>query len=207
MDETGVTTVQTSDRVVARRGARQVGGIVSAERGSLVTVACAISATGNSIPPFFVFPRVHFKDHFIAYGPPGSAGSSNKSGWIQEEDFALFLKHFHKHTKSSIENPCLLLLDNPGSHLSIDGLNFAKDNGIIMLSFPPHCSHKLQPLDKSVYGPLKKYVNSACDDWMISNPGKTMTICDIPGIVARAYPLAMTPTNILSGQMYWDISV
>ncbi|EFX67521.1 hypothetical protein DAPPUDRAFT_115384 [Daphnia pulex] len=30
--------------------------IVSAERGTLVTVVCAVSAFGNTIPPFFVFP-------------------------------------------------------------------------------------------------------------------------------------------------------
>uniref|UniRef100_A0A3Q2VJV2 Uncharacterized protein n=1 Tax=Haplochromis burtoni TaxID=8153 RepID=A0A3Q2VJV2_HAPBU len=29
-----------------------------------------------------------------------------------------------------------------------------------MLSFPPHCSHRLQPLDRSVYGPLKRHINS-----------------------------------------------
>ena len=29
-----------------------------------------------------------------------------------------------------------------------------------MLSFPPHCSHKLQPLDRSVFGPLKDFISS-----------------------------------------------
>jgi hypothetical protein len=56
MDETGVTTVQSPNRVVARRGYKQVGCIVSAERGTLVTMACAISTISNNIPPFFVFP-------------------------------------------------------------------------------------------------------------------------------------------------------
>ncbi|RXN28337.1 endochitinase A1-like protein [Labeo rohita] len=83
--------------------------------------------------------------------------------------------------------------------MSIDGLNYAKENGIIMLSFPPHCSHRLQPLDRSVYGPLKRHINSTCDAWMRNNPGKTMSIYDIPGIVAIAYPLAATPLNIQAG--------
>lgn len=43
MDETGVTTVQSPDRVVARRGFKQIGRVTSAERGSLVTVAVAVS--------------------------------------------------------------------------------------------------------------------------------------------------------------------
>ncbi len=70
---------------------------------------------------------------------------------------------------------------------------------IIMLSFPPHCSHRLQPLDRSVYGPLKRHINSTCDAWMRNNPGKTMSIYDIPGIVTIAYPLAATPLNIQAG--------
>lgn len=199
MDETGVTTVQRPDRIVARRGFKQVGSIVSAERGTLVTIASAVSAIGNFNPPFFIFPRVHFKPHFLNSGPPGSQGAANPSGWMQESHFLDFLKFFHLHVKSTVDKPCLLVLDNHGSHLSIEGLNFAKTNGIVMLSFPPHCSHKLQPLDRSVFGPFKKYVNTACDGWILNNPGKTMTIYDTPGIVAYAYPLAFTPKNIQSG--------
>lgn len=72
-------------------------------------------------------------------------------------------------------------------------------NGIVMLSFPPHCSHKLQPLNRSVFGPLKKAVNSTCDGWMRSHPGKTITIYDIPGILTTAMPLALTQSNIQAG--------
>lgn len=118
---------------------------------------------------------------------------------MPEDLFVAFLKHFHNHVKSTKEKPCLLLLDNHSAHLSIEGLNFAKDNGIIMLSFPPHCTHRLQPLDRSVYGPLKKYVNSAMDQWMINHPGQHMTIYEIPGIISQAFPLATTPSNILAG--------
>lgn len=198
-DETGITTVQKPDRVVARRGARQVGSITSAERGTLVTVAFAANAIGNVIPPFFVFPRVRYQDHFIRDGPVGSAGTANPSGWMQDETFMSFLDHFKKHTNVSPAHKVLLVVDNHSSHIHINALDFCKDNGIVLLSFPPHCSHRLQPLDRSAYGPLKKAVNSACDAWMRSNPGKTMSIYDIPGIVASAAPLALTSSNIQAG--------
>lgn len=90
-------------------------------------------------------------------------------------------------------------MDNHSSHLSIAAIDFCKSNGIVMLTFPPHCSHKLQPLDRSVYGPLKKMVNSASDSWMRMNPGKTMTIYEIPGLVRTALPAAATPKNIQAG--------
>ena len=57
---------------------------------------------------------------------------------------------------------------------------------------------RLQPLNRSVYGPLKKHVNSACDSWILSHPGKTMSIHDIPAI-ASCLPRAATPSNVIAG--------
>jgi hypothetical protein len=51
-----------------------------------------------------------------------------------------------------------------------------------MLSFPPHCSRRLQPLDRTVLGPFKPYLSTACDVWMLNNPRKTMKIYDIPNV-------------------------
>nr|XP_004211302.1 unnamed protein product [Hydra vulgaris] len=156
MDETGITTVQTPDHIVARKGFKQIGRVTSAERGNLVTVAVAVSASGNSIPPFFIFPRVKFKSYFLNGAPDGSAGAANPSGWITEVQFLQFSHHFFKHARSTKERLVLLLLDNQDSHLSVEALDYFKENGVSVCSFPPHCSHKLQPLDRSVFGPFKK---------------------------------------------------
>ena len=59
LDETGVTTVQKPVKILATKGTKQVGSVVSQERGTLVTVCCAINVIGNHIPPYFVFPRVN----------------------------------------------------------------------------------------------------------------------------------------------------
>lgn len=117
---------------------------------------------------------------------------------MTEKLFINFASHFVSHARCSPERPCLLLLDNHDSHLFTQVLDYFKDNGVTLLSFPPHCSHKLQPLDRSVYGPLKKYINSACDAWICTNK-RPMKIYDIPSIMARATPLALTPNNIMSG--------
>lgn len=72
------------------------------ERGSLVSIACAVNATGNTIPPMFVFQLIRYAEHFVD-GPVGSIGGGNKSGWIQETDFIIFLKHSANHIKVSPE--------------------------------------------------------------------------------------------------------
>ena len=93
----------------------------------------------------------------------------------------------------------LLLLDNHESHLPIEVLECAKENGVIMLSFPPHCSHRMQPLDVSVFGPFKKYYNSALRSWLTDHPGQSVQIYNVPSIATAAFPKAMTPENIISG--------
>jgi len=198
-DETGVTTVQKPKKIVTAKGVKQVGAITSAEHGELVTVAVSVSADGKAIPPMFVLPRKTFKSHFLNGGPVGCIGVANSSGWMTESDFVTYMHHFIKHARVTISRPVLLLLDNHCSHLSVDALNLAKERGVVMLSFPPHCSHRLQPLDVGVYGPFKKYVAAAQDGWIRSNAGRAMSIYDIPQIVATALPAAATPTNICSG--------
>lgn len=140
----------------------------------------------KSIPPYFIFPCANYHDHFLINGPPGSKCWANFSGWMKESHFVDFSNHFVEHTKCTKDKPCLRLLDNRESHLSLNGLNYAKENGIAMFSFPLHYSLRLQPLDRTVYGPLKRHIHTACDAWMRTNPGKTMSIYDIPGIVAMS---------------------
>lgn len=137
VDETGITTVQTPDRIVGRSGEKQVGALTSAERGTLVTMACAGNAIGNTIPPMLIFPRVHFKSHFVRDGPTGCIGTANRTGWMHDADFIVYLKHFQLHNHSSPESKVLLILDNHPSHLSIEGVNFCRSSGIVLLSLPP----------------------------------------------------------------------
>lgn len=197
VDETGVSTVLKPNKIVAAKGKRNVGAMTSGERGTNVTVVTAVSAYGNTVPPMFVFPRKKFKSYFLNGGPPECMG--NASGWVTDEEFHQFMQHFIKHVKPSKEHRVLLVLDNHSSHLNVETLNLAKENGVVMLSFPPHCSHKLQPLDVSVFGPFKKYCAAAQDTWLRNNPGKTLTIYDIPKIVADSLPFAQTSINIANG--------
>ncbi|KAJ8949417.1 hypothetical protein NQ318_007517 [Aromia moschata] len=181
-DETGVSTVSKPSKIVAAKGKRNVGSVTSGERGTNVTLLTAVSASGNTVPPMFIFPRKNSKTILFL------AVLRN-----------VLAQEMRVHVKPTSESPVLLLLDNHSSHLSIETVNIAKENGVVMLSFPPHCTHKLQPLDVSVFGPLKKYLATAQDGWLRSNPGKTITIYDIPKIVTTALPLAATPSNIIKG--------
>ena len=98
--------------------------------------------------------------------------------------------------KISKSNPGLLLMDNYISHLSIEAIDMAKENGLCLFTFPSHCSHKLQPLDIEVYGPFKRYYSSFCDSWMTSNPGKSFSIYEVAELSGHAFHKAFAIENI-----------
>ena len=118
LDKTGVQTVLKPRKIVAKKGSKQVGAIVSAERGTLVTVELAVNALGlgNCVPPMFVFPSLKYKDLFIQCGPPQSIGPGNGSGWMTAAEFSLYLDHFIQYTKPPCTDPVLLLLNNHLTH-------------------------------------------------------------------------------------------
>lgn len=66
--EIGITTVVRSPKVIAEKGKKQVDQIVSVERNVFVAFCAIINATGNTIPPAFVFSRIRYNDHFLKDG-------------------------------------------------------------------------------------------------------------------------------------------
>lgn len=159
VDETGILTVPNKpSKVLALRGKKQVGCLSSAERGVLVTVEMCMNASGNFMPPMFVFPRAKANPLLMDDAPPGSFAAYNKSGWISTETFLIWFKRFVEFSHPSKEKPVLLLLDGHASHAKSIGLiNAARESNVIILCFPPHTTHRLQPLDVSLMAPLSAF--------------------------------------------------
>ncbi|XP_072400274.1 uncharacterized protein [Diabrotica undecimpunctata] len=122
-----------------------------------------MSASESFTPPLFIYPKLRRNPALEKDGPPGSLFSCSKSGWMNEEVFLFWIQHFAKTNKPTRDDPILLVLDNHSSHCSIAIYNFCKENGIIMLSIPPHTSHRLQPLDVSFFLSLKRAYDVECD--------------------------------------------
>jgi hypothetical protein len=155
VDETGFTVCQKVHRIVAKKGKKAVGMVTSAEKGKNVTVVCCMSAAGSFVPPMFIYPRTRFREQLL--DPAGAIGPAHKSGWMTEELFTEWFKHFIEYVQPQTRpQPTLLLADGHISHIrNLAVLDMAKLNNVIILIFPSHCSHKLQPLDVAVYNSLK----------------------------------------------------
>ncbi|XP_030037459.2 uncharacterized protein LOC115452978 [Manduca sexta] len=187
VDETSISTVQKNSKILAERGEKQVGKATSAERGSTTTVVCAISAAGQYIPPFFIFKRKRMNALLLKGSNPNMVASVSDSGWINDSLFIDWLQHFISYAKPSLTNQVLLILDNHESHISLGAYNLCRDNGIIMLTLPPHTSHKLQPLDLTFFGPLKSAYYQECENYMSDRLGKPITQYEIVELFTNAF--------------------
>jgi hypothetical protein len=74
LDETGTSTVQKLQKVLAEKGSKQVSKCTSAEKGTTVTTCYILSASGNTNPLVMIFPTVHFKQLMTRDAPTGTLG-------------------------------------------------------------------------------------------------------------------------------------
>ncbi|KAJ2953466.1 hypothetical protein O0L34_g1061 [Tuta absoluta] len=200
VDETGVTT--TSNRppkVLSTYGKKQVGVVSSNERGVLTTVVCCCSVTSTYIPPFFIFKRKKFDRKLLDGSQPGSEAAITDSGWINADRFLNWLQIFVQKVRPTEDRKALLLLDNHESHKSYTALEYASKNNVVFLSIPPHTSHRLQPLDVAVYGPIKKYFEAEVNSFQKSHPGRIINQYDVAKLFTSAYLRGATPANAISG--------
>ncbi|GBL73946.1 hypothetical protein AVEN_230881-1 [Araneus ventricosus] len=77
--------------------------------------------------------------------------------------------------------------------------DLCKNNGIHLLTFPPHTSHKLQPLDVAVLSPFKSALKVSFYDWIQLHPGQRINIHEIAELSKNLYINAYSPKNIISG--------
>ncbi|KAJ8891272.1 hypothetical protein PR048_010788 [Dryococelus australis] len=138
---------------------------------ALWLVCNGINANRNYIAPFLILPRVRAKEYIYNGATPGTMdiGHPKHSDWMKKKNFMQFLDH--------------LVISE--TYISLDITDYAKKSGVILLTFPPHTSHSLYPLDVAVYSSLQG----------VRTPMKIHNIGEIVG----AAPLSFTPRNIISG--------
>lgn len=200
-DETGASTVPNkTSKVLASKGCRQVGAISSAERGVNTTIMMCVSAAGNYMPPMFIFPRQRMHEALKTGAPEGSIFTCNPSGWSNVTTCSTWFDNFLAETRPTADSPVLLILDGHASHTrNIEMIEKAVRNHVTVLSIPPHTSHRLQPLDVTVMGPLKTKYGQAIERFLKRNRGKVVTVYDVAALIKEAIMASATVENARSG--------
>ena len=133
-------------------------------------------------------------------GPAGSMYSVSDSGWMEAANFKQwFAKMFIPAVKHlTTKHPVLLAFDGHHSHISLDLIKLARENSIHLLCLPPHTTH-LQPLDVSVFDPVKAVWKKILKQHQIETCSGTVTKEDFPALVAQLWDQSITSTHLKSG--------
>lgn len=201
VDETGVTVnPKGNSKVIVSKGKRQVGALTSAERGKTITSEICFSASGAYMPSMLIFPRKRMQQSFLDGLVPGGWVELNEKGWIDKTLFFTWFKKFVEFSRASKESPVLLLLDGHSSHTkNLDVIRYGRENGVVMLCFPPHCTHRLQPLDVAFMKPLSAYYDDEVRKFLRTNPGRVVTLHQISSLFSAAYLRAATMFTAING--------
>ena len=196
LDESGFPLNPKSTKVIARKGEKHPS-VIGGERGQ-VSVLCCCNAGGYAIPPLVIFDRKAMNPELAKGEVPGTTYGLSPNGWMDSEIFEnWFSQHFLAYAPPS--RPLLLLMDGHMSHFSPTFVNRAAEEEVVVFCLPPHSTHKTQPLDKGVFGPLKLAWREVCHSYLTNNPGKVVTRYQFSSLFSKAWLQAMTPHNIISG--------
>ncbi|KAJ8952552.1 hypothetical protein NQ318_006916 [Aromia moschata] len=127
---------------------------------------------------------------FIRGCSPGAVGYANGSGWMDSDHLVKYLGHFINHVKPGPNKKILLILDNHNSHRTLAAITKARQANIIMVSLPPHTSHRLQPLDCTVFGSFETPVCKTVS---------RVSLYDIVGMFSRAFLHVATMEKAVKG--------
>ncbi|CAB3236377.1 unnamed protein product [Arctia plantaginis] len=199
MDESGIQLNNKPGKVIAKKGAKVVNSVTSAEKGETMTIVGCCNAIGNFLPPVLIIKGVNKKPEFQDGLPMGSKVYMNKkSAYINASLFDKWLTEHFIPLKA--HGKVLLILDGHSSHSSAPNmLQAAADNDIILLCLPSHTTSALQPLDRSVFGPFKTYFNQETNQFMRLNPNKKISRYNAGKLIRNAWIRAATPANALAG--------
>jgi hypothetical protein len=157
MDETGVMlSVLNSLKVLVDRDDLRKSRGTCGNRTMITAVEC-ISADGRCLNPLIIWPAATHRSTWTTHPTPGWHFACSKSGYTDTAISLYWVRNaFDPQTRDrAAGKPRILISDGFGTHESLEVLEFCYRNNIILCRLPSHTSHKLQPCDVGVFGPLK----------------------------------------------------
>jgi hypothetical protein len=124
-----------------------------------------VSATGVTLPPCLIFKGETLNSGWILDETLADwKFITSKKGWTSDLiGFEWLKSHFQPFVSKSTNSQHLLIIDSHSSHVTAQFIAFCITSKIDLFLLPPHSSHKTQPLDLSIFGPLKTVINLEVD--------------------------------------------
>jgi hypothetical protein len=83
--------------------------------------------------------------------------SVSENGWTSQDHCFAWYKEWEKETREKANGQKrVLIMDGHNSHYSLPLIRQSREDNVVILGYPPHCTHALQGLDVICFGPFKK---------------------------------------------------
>ena len=105
-----------------------------------------------------------------------------------------FEKVFLKYC--SRDRPVILIQDGHKSHMTLSMIETARRENVILFNLPPHTTHATQPLDKSIFKPLKAAFGTALKSVTFARQDYVLPKSDFPRVFCHPYDTTCTPFRI-----------
>jgi hypothetical protein len=126
--------------------------------------------------------------------------TTSASGWSNNEVGLAWLERvFDRRTKKKARRKYrILILDGHASHLTRTFIKYCGRNKILLMIFPPHSTHSLQPLDVVMFAPLSRSYSTKLSDFLHRSQGLiSVKKGDFFSLFWDAYTTSFTRENIL----------
>jgi hypothetical protein len=201
MDESGFAVGDSqSSRALVNIREDSSWKVINGRQEWITAIEC-ISAAGVAIPPLIIFKAKYTNTAWI---PPDTPldwrFSTSNSGWTSDSHAYEWISTVFEPVTRPADPTLhrLLILDGHGSHITAKLIAHCMEHAIDLLVLPPHTSHKLQPLDVSVFSPLKRALAAETDAAARLDSGRIQRV-DWTKMYIRAREKALISANILSG--------
>jgi hypothetical protein len=124
-----------------------------------------VSASGVTLPPCLIFKGENLNSGWIPdETPAGWRFITSKKGWTSDLiGFEWLKSHFQPFVSKSTNSRSLLIIDSHSSHVTARSIAYCITSKIDLFLLLLYSSHKTQPLDLLIFGPLKIVINLEVD--------------------------------------------
>jgi hypothetical protein len=165
VNETGFSIGSSRKSVVLLDQLNQCREKKQPGRQEWITSLECVSASGATLPPCLIFKGQNLNSGWIPdETPAGWKFITSKKGWTSDLIGFEWLKtHFQPFVSRTSNSRHLLIIDGYSSHVTARFIAYCITSKIDLFLLPPHSSHKTQPLNLSIFGPLKTALNLEVD--------------------------------------------
>ena len=195
-DETSFCLCGRPQKIIARKGAKAPQYVVGGTGKENITVQGCISGDGKLLPPYILYTGQRLMFDNTQGGPVGTRYGVSERGWMTEINFLDWMKNLFIPSLPD-ERPVLLIIDGHKSHIQYEVLKLAVENNIEIAKLPAHSTHLLQPLDVSVFKPLKEAYDKEAHNLFLSQR-RYITKRDFPTLLSKTWK-TFKPTTAING--------